>query len=88
MNGTGVVGYIALLMICGSILGGDGQVNFGALRADALSSNSFTTSTREPLSVSVMSRGPKGERYVRIFIDGIPYEGTLHANGTNVNLGQ
>jgi len=28
MNSTGVVGYIALLMICGSILGGDGQVNF------------------------------------------------------------
>jgi hypothetical protein len=27
MNGTSVVGYIALLMICGSILGGEDRVN-------------------------------------------------------------
>jgi len=45
-----------------------------------MSSNSILHSTREPISIAVNRSGPKGERYVRIFIDGIPYEGTLHAN--------
>lgn len=84
MNGTSVVGYIALLMICGSILGGEGGANFENLRADSLSANNFSSARHEPITVSVASRGQKSERYIRVIIDGIPYEGTIHANGTDM----
>lgn len=87
MNGTSVVGYIALLMICGSVLGNGGR-DLSAIRADAMSASGFSTLAKaEPTaSLSVAERGPKESRYVRVIIDGIPYEGTLHANPTANNI--
>lgn len=85
MNGTSVVGYIALLMICGSILGGEDRVNLWGMRADAMSASSFAhTYARDPVTVAVVNRGPEGSKYIRLFIDGIPYEGTIYANSTDM----
>lgn len=84
MNGTSVVGYIALLMICGSILGGESRVNFDSLRADSLSANAVSSLRNEPITVSVSNRGEKNKQYIRVIINGIPYEGTIYAKDSDI----
>lgn len=84
MNGTSVVGYIALLMICGSILGGEGRTNFVNLRADALSASNLLSAQTESLATSISTWMQKNERRIRITIDGIPYEGTIYSKDVHL----
>jgi hypothetical protein len=84
MNGTGVVGYIALLMIFGSILGGEGRANFINLRADSLSASNLLSMTDESLAIPISNQTQKKERRIRITIDGIPYEGTVYSKDWSI----
>jgi hypothetical protein len=53
-----------------------------------MSSKSFASQLRggerDPVTIAVTNRGPEGSRYIRLFIDGIPYEGTIYVNSTDL----
>lgn len=41
---------------------------------------------RDPVTIAVANHGPEGSRYIRLFIDGVPYEGTIYVNSTDLML--
>ncbi len=72
-NTTGVVGYIAVLMIVGASLVSNNETTaYYASRADAFSSRTRFENVIEPQKTEASSR------YVRLYLDGVAYEGTVH----------
>lgn len=71
-NSTGVVGYIAILMTVGaSLVSGNGTNAYYASRADAFSARTRIENVTEQKRLG-------DSQYVRIYVNGMAYEGTVH----------